>query len=187
MVLRLHASSAERLPIFEEFYKKIFAITGAPSSIVDHGCCLDPIAFERIPSVIASNQSNPVIRYQAFDIDIEEVDFLQKACALLGYGEAVKVTAGDAISDAPVLADVVFMLKLLPVLEQQRKGSAKEILMKQRAKWLVVSYPVASLSGKEKGMKQFYTESFYKLVEDTDWEIEQLEFSTELVFVARTS
>jgi 16S rRNA (guanine(1405)-N(7))-methyltransferase len=189
-VLRLHASSAERQPIFNEFYKKIFAITGVPSSIVDHGCCLDPVAFERMtvaaaPSVFASTRSNPGFLYQAFDIDAEEVDFLQKACKLLGYGESVKVATGDAISDEVVPADVVFMLKLLPVLEQQKKGSAREVLMKQRCKWLVVSYPVASLSGKEKGMAEFYTKQFMDLTADLNWKIERLLFATELVFVCR--
>ena len=176
MVLRLHSSSAERLPIFEEFYKKIFAITGMPNSIVDHGCCLDPVAYGRLG--MQSRTS-----YQAFDIDIEEVEFLKKACQLLGYGAAVKVAAGDAITDEPVPADVVFMLKLLPVLEQQQKGSAKEVLMKQKCKWLVVSYPVASLSGKEKGMTEFYTKQFNELTAGLDWKIERLLFSTELVFV----
>jgi 16S rRNA (guanine(1405)-N(7))-methyltransferase len=197
-VLRLHASSAERQPIFDDFYKKIFAITGVPSSIVDHGCCLDPVAFERMtaraaPSVIPlssvipglTRNPSPGFSYQAFDIDTEEVEFLQKACKLLGYGESVKVAAGDAISGEPVPADVVFMLKLLPVLEQQRKGSARGVLMKQRCKWLVVSYPVASLSGKEKGMTEFYSKQFLELTADLNWRIERLLFATELVFVCR--
>ena len=202
MVLRLHSSSAERLPIFDEFYKKIFAITGMPKFIVDHGCCLDPVAYSRMlaavapvvpaPSVIPKprdlQQAGPsLIRYQAFDIDVEEVEFLKKACQLLGYGEAVKVAAGDAISDEPVPADVVFMLKLLPVLEQQKKGAAKEVLMKQRCKWIVVSCPVASLSGKEKGMTEFYTKQFNELTAGLDWKIKRLLFSTELVFVCQVA
>jgi 16S rRNA (guanine(1405)-N(7))-methyltransferase len=178
MVLRLHASSAERLPFLDEFYKKIFAIVGRPRLIVDHGCCLDPIAAERFGLPEGST-------YQAFDIDVEEVEFLQKACALLGYGDQVRVAAGDVIADASVPADVVFMLKLLPVLEQQQKGSAREVLLKQRAKWLVVSYPVASLSGKEKGMTEFYTNQFLDMVDGLGWEVHKLLFPTELVFVCR--
>ncbi len=222
MVLRLHASSAERLPFFNEFYKKIFALTGTPSSIVDHGCCLNPIAFERmIASVLVSSEapepkphadsseylgmtipfltSSPPsvipkprdlhlsrINYRAFDIDVEEVAFLQQACALLGYGDEVQVATGDVIADEAVPANVVFMLKLLPVLEQQQKGSAREMLLKQRAKWLVVSYPVASLSGKEKGMIEFYTNQFLDMVDGLEWEIHKLIFPTELVFVVDT-
>jgi 16S rRNA (guanine(1405)-N(7))-methyltransferase len=179
MVLRLHTSSAERLPFLDEFYKKIFAIVGSARSIIDHGCCLDPIAAERFGLPEEST-------YQAFDIDVEEVEFLRKACALLGYGDQVRVAAGDAIAGEAVPADVVFMLKLLPVLEQQQKGSAREVLLKQRAKWLVVSYPVASLSGKEKGMTEFYTNQFLDMVDGLEWEVYKLIFPTELVFVVDT-
>lgn len=179
MVLRLHASSAERLPFLDEFYKKIFNIVGSVHSIVDHGCCLDPVAAARLGLL-------PSARYHAFDIDVEEIAFLQNACTLLGYGDQVQVATGDAIADAAVPADVVFMLKLLPVLEQQQKGSAREVLLKQRAKWLVVSYPVASLSGKEKGMTEFYTNQFLDMVDGLEWEIHKLIFPTELVFVVDT-
>lgn len=175
-VLRLHASSAERQSAFDDFYRSIFALTGTPSSIVDHGCCLDPIAFERLGLPAAT-------KYQAFDIDTEEVSFLRQACQLLGYGASVQVSVGDIIADAPVPADVVFMLKLLPVLEQQKKGSARDALMKQQCKWLVVSYPVASLSGKEKGMTEFYTKQFMEMTAGLHWKIERLLFPTELVFV----
>lgn len=196
MVLRLHASSAERLPIFDEFYEKIFAIIlrdtqdrpAQPLSIVDHGCCLDPIAFERMASLFPCHPElgeGPSTFYQAFEIDTEEIDFLQKACALLGYGEKVRVACGDAISDQAVEADIVFMLKLLPVLEQQEKGSARAIIMKQQCKWLVISYPVASLSGKEKGMTEFYTKQFEELTTGLNWKIERLLFATELVFICK--
>ena len=126
------------------------------------------------------------INYHAFDIDVEEVEFLQQACLLLGYGDQVRVATGDAITDAAVSADVVFMLKLLPVLEQQKKGSAREVLLKQRAKWLVVSYPVASLSGKEKGMAEFYEGQFLDMVDGLGWKIEKLLFGAEMVFVVDT-
>lgn len=178
MVLRLHASSSERLPFFDDFYRSIFEKIGPITSVADYGCCLDPIAFERFGLGAG-------VRYSATDIDSEEIDFLQKACALLGYGTQVQLSCGDAITDEAVSANVVFMLKLLPVLEQQRQGAAKEVLLKQTAPWLVVSYPVASLSGKEKGMREFYAGQFYELIAGTDWEVEELLFPTELVFIVK--
>lgn len=185
-VLRLHASSAERLRFLDDFYKKIFAVTGMPARVVDYGCGFNPLAYSIIASICHpewSEGSAPV--YHAFDIDVEEVDFLQKACTLLGYREVV-VEAGDVLVDPPVAADVVFMLKLLPVLEQQQKGSAREVMLKQQARWLVVSYPVASLSGKEKGMADFYTQQFHSYIKGLDWGVATLLFPTELVFIVDT-
>ncbi|MEX2016288.1 MAG: hypothetical protein WD873_06580, partial [Candidatus Hydrogenedentales bacterium] len=36
-VLRLHASTAERLPYIDKLYKELFAVTGAPRRVVDLG------------------------------------------------------------------------------------------------------------------------------------------------------
>jgi hypothetical protein len=41
------------------------------------------------------------------------------------------------------------------------------------------------LSGKEKGMRDFYSARFYELIAETDWEVEELVFPTELVFIIK--
>ncbi len=174
-VLALHASTAERLPILADFYKKIFAVTGVPKSIVDYGCGFNPLTYSWMGLPTET-------RYRAFDIDLEEVAFLKHACNLLGYHQ-VSIEAGDALSDPAVPADVVFMLKLLPVFEQQQKGSAREVLLKQKARSIVVSYPITSLAGKEKGMIDFYSKQFTELIAGTDWKVGKLLFVSELVLL----
>jgi 16S rRNA (guanine(1405)-N(7))-methyltransferase len=48
---------------------------------------------------------------------------------------------------------------------------------------MIVSFPVASISGEEKGMGEFYTQWFIELVKDKPWRIERVLFPSELVFV----
>ena len=53
-------------------------------------------------------------------------------------------------------ADVAFLLKMLPSLEQQEKGSSARLLGALRAPFVVVSFPTESLGGREKGMRVHY-------------------------------
>ncbi len=40
-----HSSTAERLPILDDFYAAIWAVAGAPHSLLDLGCGLNPLAL----------------------------------------------------------------------------------------------------------------------------------------------
>lgn len=189
-VLKLQSSVQERVGILEEFYKKIFEVTGIPNSIIDHACGLNPLTLPwmSLPETTV---------YKAYDIDEEEIEFLKSVFDLLKI-KNVEARMGDVLVDefsaqgADTLgrpasgwdyADVVFMLKLLPCLEHQKKGCSLEILKRQKCKFIVVSYPIKSISGKEKGMAEFYRNSFMNMVKSENWKIEELLFDSELVFI----
>lgn len=169
-LLKLQSSVEERIPILDNFYQKIFEITGIPNSIIDHACGLNPltIPWMNLPKII---------KYTAFDIDAEEIEFLKSI--------GIDARLGDLLSDDFEYADVVFMLKLLPCLEHQKKGCSLEILKKQKCKFLVVSFPIKSIGGKEKGMASFYGNNFKDMVKSENWKITELLFETELVFVIK--
>jgi 16S rRNA (guanine(1405)-N(7))-methyltransferase len=175
-ILRLQSSVQERVGVLEEFYKKIFAITGIPNSIIDHACGLNPltIPWMSLPSTTT---------YKAYDIDEEEIKFLKLALNSIHCATKAEFALGDVFLDEFEDADVVFMLKLLPCLEHQKKGSSIEVLKKQNCKYIVVSFPIRSIGGKEKGMVEFYRNSFMFLVENQGWKISEILFNTELVFV----
>jgi FlaA1/EpsC-like NDP-sugar epimerase len=89
-VLRLHASSAERQPIFDDFYKKIFAITGGTGSfgtnfvrfLLEHTEAKKIIIFSRdeLKQHHFSRQFNdPRLRF--FIGDIRDLSRLQRAFA----------------------------------------------------------------------------------------------------------
>jgi 16S rRNA (guanine(1405)-N(7))-methyltransferase len=176
-VLKLQSSVEERIPILNNFYKEIFEITGVPNSIIDQACGLNPLT---IPWMSLPNTTT----YKAYDIDENEINFLNSVFKLLNIKNA-KAEFGDILSNKFEYADVVFMLKLLPCLEHQKKNCSLEILKKQDCKFLVVSFPIKSISGKEKGMASFYGNNFKSMVLSENWEIKELKFETELVFVIK--
>ena len=176
-VLRLQSSVKERIPLLKDFYKKIFEITGAPASIIDHACGLNPLTLPwmNLP---------PAASYKAFDIDEEQIDFLSLAFVLLRLNNAF-AEPGDILIDEYDYADVVFMLKLLPCLEHQKKGCSIEIIKKQKCKYAVVSFPAGSLSGRKRGMADFYSANFRQLTKDEKWDIKEIMFDNEVVFVIK--
>jgi 16S rRNA (guanine(1405)-N(7))-methyltransferase len=67
----------------------------------------------------------------------------------------------DAANEMPgENADVAFLFKLVPVLEQQKKGLAYRLIKSLNAKTAVITFPIKSLSGREKDMAKFYSSRF---------------------------
>jgi len=170
-----HASTRERLSILDQFYAEVFALTGGPTSILDLACGLHPLGLPWMGLP-------PECRYEAYDIDGRAVEFLNRFFALAGVnGRAVH---GDILCQPPTEpADVAFLLKTLPSLERQEKGSGQRVLEALNARHIVVSFPTASLGGRDKGMRESYERVFLDLVADMPWRVERLEFQTELAFV----
>jgi 16S rRNA (guanine(1405)-N(7))-methyltransferase len=177
-ILPIQSSTRERIPLLNRFYQDIFLITGCPSSIIDHGCGLNPLTtpWMKLPKST---------KYHGFDIDGDQIQFLQAALQLLGLEDQIKASLADVMVDRFDYVDVVFMLKLLPLLEQQSKGSSLEIMQKQQCEYMVISFPIKSLSGNERGMTKFYSSWFKNVVKNEPWKYEELLFETELVFVIR--
>jgi 16S rRNA (guanine(1405)-N(7))-methyltransferase len=175
-VMESHSSTRERLPILDKFYLAIFEITGQPSSILDAGCGLNPLA---LPWMDLSKDA----RYVALDIDAARVDFLNRFLALAGHEPLARCQ--DILSHAPTdRADVALLLKMSPTLERQGSGATLRLIEQLKAKHVVVSYAVKSLGGREKGMLETYERQFRENISDRDWAIEKLVFDSELVLVA---
>lgn len=176
-VLALQSSTKERIPILDEFYQKIFSLTGKPESIVEPGCGLNSLTYFWLPSPI---------KYFGFDVDMGQIDFLNSVLALAKTKNA-KVCLGDVFVDSFKVAEMVLLLKVLPLFEHQVKGCSLSILKKMECKYLVVSFPTKSLSGKNKGMKEYYEQQFKDLIKSEHWSVKKLEFESELVFVIKKS
>ena len=174
-LLSVQSSTNERIRILNDFYKQIFSVTGIPSSIIDHACGLNPLTY------LWMNLPDNV-KYQTFDIESNLILLLNSIFQFLGL-KNMEARLGDVLVDEFDYADVVFMLKFLPVLEQQEKGSSLQVMRKQKCRHLVVSFPVKSLSGNEKGMKSFYSDWFKKTIKAEGWKYEEILFDTELVFI----
>jgi 16S rRNA (guanine(1405)-N(7))-methyltransferase len=174
-LLVLHSSTRERLPILEEFYGAIFGLTGLPNSILDLGCGLNPLAWPWMGLSAG-------VRYLALDIDRARVRFLNQYLALAGLEPLARCQ--DVLSQPPFgEADLALILKLSPTLERQEAGATLRLIEQIRVPYVVVSFAVASLGGREKGMAEQYQAQFVDWLDGHQWPVETLTFETELAFV----
>lgn len=176
-VLSLHVSTRERLPILERFYSSVFQVTGMPRSILDLGCGLNPLA---VPWMGLDPQS----RYVALDIDSARVGFLQDYLRLAGMEACARCQ--DILVEPPDdVADVALLLKMSPSLERQEAGATGRLIERLRTRFVVVSFAVKSLGGRDKGMLDQYERLFLDLAQQRSWPTETLVFDTELVIIVR--
>lgn len=174
-VMSYHASTRERLPILDQFYKTILADLPPIHRILDIACGFNPLALPWMPL------TEPV-EYYAYDIYKDMLVFLDKFMSLMQIQGQAQVC--DIIQSCPTTqVDIAFVLKAIPCLEQIDKSAGSELLHRINAKYIVVSFPVHSLGGRTKGMEANYEARFRALVEGTGWSIKKFEFTTELVFL----
>jgi 16S rRNA (guanine(1405)-N(7))-methyltransferase len=179
-IMELHASTRERMGGIERLYPALFAaVGGPPRRIADLACGLHPFA---IPWMGLP----PNAAYTAFDIDLRIVDALNRFFERSGFSAVAECR--DLLADSSrVSADLVFLMKALPGLEQQEKGGAARVLGRLDAEWVIVSTPTASLSGRDKGMREHYDAMASRLVEQMGWQAQEMIFGNETFYILRTT
>jgi len=63
------------------------------------------------------------------------------------------------------------------------KSLSARLLSQIRAEHILVSYPSKSLGGREKGMRQTYSQQFARLMEGARFHVREFNFPTEMVFL----
>ncbi len=170
-----HASTKERLPILDRFYKTILADLPPIHSVLDIACGFNPLALPWM------HLAEP-LEYYAYDIYKDMMTFLTAFMRLLQLQGQAQVC--DVVQACPTQrVDIAFVLKAIPCLEQIDKSAGSRLLQTIDAHYIVVSFPSHSLSGKAKGMEINYEAKFHALVENTGWTIKRFEFPTELAFL----
>ena len=154
-VLGLHASSAERLPVIEELYERIWQAAadarGVPRSspvrVLDLACGLGPFALPWMGFAPGSS-------YRGVDADGRAVDLARAALPHLEapeLREPPEVEVGDVL-EPPVAAlgevDIVLMLKTLPTLERLEPGAGIGLVRRTAAPVVVISTATGSLGGR---------------------------------------
>ncbi len=173
--MQQHASTRERLPILESFYDEIFRRLPPIHTILDVGCGLNPLALPWMKLA-------PDGEYHALDIS---QDFLELVSLFLKHaGVQAKVETVNVMEYLPPQQfDLVLALKMVPCLEQLDKNFGRKMMETLSSQHLVISFPVSSLGGRDRGMPQHYEQHFYDLCAGKPWQIEKLPFSSELVFL----
>ncbi len=178
-ILRIHSSTNERLPILNNFYNEIFNITGEPNTIIDLGCGLNPITIPwmGLPDGVS---------YVAVDIDVAQMQFISQVVKLFNWDSNMECKIGNALTDSFAHADVVFMFKLIPVLEKLTKNfDLGEFLARFACKYFVITFPLESLSGKNVGMCDFYTAKMSEFIKSHPYENTTIRFPNELVYIIK--
>lgn len=181
-ILRSHVSTAERTGFYSEFYERIFSEAGEKGEklkVYDAACGYNPFSADLFKEWI--------LEYKCSDIDVELNTALNNFFAekgLLNFSSENR----DLLSEPADLSgyDAVFLFKTLSCIERQEKGSARKILDQAlRARRAIVSFPLKSIGGREKGMGDNYTRFMEDLITGRELNITQLVFPNELVFVLR--
>ena len=176
-IMGAHASTYERLPLLDTIYGQIFQRLPPVNSALDVACGLHPVARPWMPLP-------PDLAYTAYDIFADQIDFINRFFGVMGYaGVAVQRNALEDMS-APA-ADIAFLLKTLPCLEQIESGAGRRLLHQIDAPILVVSFPSHSLAGRKKGMAHHYAAYFDAITEGSGWQVESLTYPSELVYIVR--
>ncbi len=172
--MRAHASSAERLAWLEPFYEQVTAWCGQPGSVADLACGLNPLA---IPWMSLA----PDARYWACEVDRALVAALARLDEIMPA--AVQVVARDLVASPPELeADVAFLLKTVPTLQQQASDAADRVLRNLTCRHVILSFPRRSLSGR-RGYSDDARASAERLAEAGSYQVTgEAEFGDEQVF-----
>jgi len=170
-----HASTRERIGLLEHFYRRIFAVTGTPRTILDVACGVHPLS---IPWMELPTDTV----YHAYEISAGMVASLNGFLAAIGMTGSARLQ--DVICTPPAeTGDLAFLMKMVPCLERRRKGIALKLIENLKVHHVVVSFPVHSLAGRSKHMPQFYTHSFTDMVHGYPWQVTHVPMEGELVFV----
>jgi 16S rRNA (guanine(1405)-N(7))-methyltransferase len=174
-VMRHHSSTRERLPILEEFYTTTLAGIAPVRTVLDVACGFNPLA---IPWMSLA----PDAEYYACDIYEDLIAFVNDILALVGVrGQAEVADVAHSLPTRRV--DVALILKMLPCLEQTDRLASLRLLETVPADHILVSFPVRSLGGRQKGMVSTYEARFRDLIADKKWPVQRFEFATELAFL----
>lgn len=169
-----HASMRERVGALDHYYPALFdgidRIGTSPDAasepgaamglvVLDLACGLNPLARPFMPIEVA--------HYQACDLYLDMLDFVADASAMLG--SPVDAFPWDLVAGPPQRrADVALLLKTLPCLDQLDPTAGRRLVtgLASTCTHLLVTYPVRSLGGTEKGMREHYAATFRALVDE---------------------
>ncbi len=175
-LLAAHASTRERLPLLPNFYTRLWAVTGIPSTVLDLACGLHPFGFPwmGLPSST---------RYYAYDIHRPRVDLLNQFFARLGL-EPLACLQDVLVSPPQIAADVAFFFKEAHRFEQRQHGCNRAFWQALKVKWLLVSLPTESLSQKH-SLLEGHRRLVYNNLQGLDWPVTEIVFEGEIVFCVK--
>ena len=176
-IMAKHHSTRERLPILETFFHETLASISPVRSILDLACGFNPLALPWMP--IAED-----FQYKGCDIFSDMVDFLTVFSSHFSM-DAEFSTCNLIDCNFSGQYQVAFLLKTIPCLEQLESDFGSKLLEAIPADFLLISFPVRSLSGRGKGMRESYANRLEQILSRQDWPVQTFEFSDELAYLVK--
>ena len=175
-VLRQHASTRERLEILNDFYPRLFDITGQPGVILDLACGLNPFSLPWVPAA-------KTIEFHAYDIvlpRLAQIDAFFKQAGLRGATHHQDILLQPPAEEA----DVAFLFKEIHRMEDRQKGAALRMLSQLKAKWLLISLPTRNLTG-TRSLLEIHRRLMQSVLSAVNWQVTEILFENEIVFAIR--
>jgi len=184
-ILATNISTKERLKDYPTLYKKIFSITGKPTTILDLGAGINPLSYPYMQL--------PKLEYHAYDIDEQDKKFLNTYFSLMKEhklkGKASILNLLQVKKDKNFLkklpkADIAFLLKLLDPLERGKGHKLSEIIITTLpAKYLVVSFSTKTVS--DKPMKHPYRGWIERMLERLSFSYKKITLKNEVFYIIK--
>ena len=181
IVMHTHASTRERAGILDDLYGEIFRDIPQPRSVCDLACGLNPFSIPWMPL-------GQEFRYEAYDLFSDMSDLIN--CFFEKRGIDGQASQANLLYGLPGRGyDLALLFKVIPCLEQIDKFGGRHLLeqLSYAARYAAVSFPGASLSGKDKGMPRNYEAHFMNIVDQDAWVIRKVVYPTELVFILKSN
>jgi 16S rRNA (guanine(1405)-N(7))-methyltransferase len=122
-------------------------------------------------------------RYYAYDLHGPRVELINHYFRLQGL--APLASQADILTDPPQnVVDVALFFKEAHRFEQRQRGCNRAFWQAIPARWLLVSLPTRSLSGKHDKLDQ-HRRLVYSAIEGLDWPVTEVDFGDEIVFCIR--
>jgi len=212
-LMGLHTSTAERAGRLTDIYAMVGGYIDPGDTVIDIGCGFNPfslpflrnrpkayhaydISDESVKLINAYFKPlGPAYRAELFDAVTQTprnsavsspaprpaADSPERNSA--ASSPAPCPTADSPVSRSPEINCILLMFKLFPLLEQQKKGRAFELLLAAPYRTAIVSFPTKSASGRERGMEAFYTDMFTRGLPDGLVIREKKAFDNEIFFI----
>jgi len=174
-ILESHKSTQERFPSYAPFYISLFRITGKPKVILDLACGLNPLSFPWM--------GLRKLTYYAYELSSDDSSFIQSYFDVMRKYSGLDGEAFSAdLLKLPRLpkCDVCFLFKALDSLESLKKGISLELIKSIDAKFIVVSFPTRSISGKKRLKERSW---FLNLLKELNLSFKPIELENEVFYV----
>jgi 16S rRNA (guanine(1405)-N(7))-methyltransferase len=172
-LLAAHASTRERLPVLDEFYPRLFAITGVPRVTLDLACGLHPFGLPWMGLAKGA-------QYLAYDLNQPRVELINHFLRLSGLPE--QAFHQDILVEPPgTPADVAFFFKEAHRFEQRQRGCNRAFWQALNVHWLLVSLPASSLTGR-RDLAERQRALVARTLDGLDWPVQEVQILDELVF-----